>query len=167
MAQRLKGPRIWLEDREGRPSLWMIRDGKWKYSTKTDDRAKAEAALARYMGSPKHFRMTKVKRRKRLKPNDLLWIYAIEIAAEGKPVKIGLAQSVKARMWNLQVSCPFPMILLASVPINREVERFVHQHLEPFRMRGEWFARTPEVDAVIDAIANDRVEALVIPRLAA
>ena len=167
MPQLNKGARLWSESRDGRDAIWQIRHGKWKYSTGTRDLAKAEAALARYLGSPKHFRMTKVNRRKRLKPNDVLWMYAVEVAAEGRPVKIGLAQNVKARMWNLRVSCPFPMNLLACVPINREIERAVHRHLEPFRIRGEWFTRTPEVDAVIDAIANDRVELLVIPRLAA
>jgi len=75
-------------------------------------------------------------------------IYVIE-AGDGGPVKIGVAVNPKSRLRELQTGNPEKLRLLAEVDLADEYERLAHVWLKEFRMEGEWFRRTPEVDAAI------------------
>jgi DNA-binding XRE family transcriptional regulator len=84
------------------------------------------------------------------------FIYAIGI--EGMAcVKIGkTAGSVEKRLMMLQTGQPALLILLASVPVNKDIHRIekaIHHFLATDRQRGEWFAV---------AINQGQLEALIL-----
>lgn len=69
-------------------------------------------------------------------------IYAI--GAQGTPwVKIGCTHiPVEERLRTLQIGQPFPLHLIAAVPVEadmRRIEKYVHDFLSAERRRGEWF----------------------------
>lgn len=167
MPQVRKGPRLYLYNRKGRDSTWIIRDDAKQIWLCTADFSEAQKCLERYLANPKTFRTKVTEKKPRRKPSDVLWIYAVEVGAEDRPIKIGVAAHVPTRFSCLQVSSPFPLKLLASMPVTREMERRIHRKLQPFRIRGEWFRRTPEVETAVAAIANDALEVIFIPRLVA
>ncbi len=51
MPRPSKGARLYLRKRKGRASVWIIRDGTAQFSTGTDSRRKADAALATYIAT--------------------------------------------------------------------------------------------------------------------
>lgn len=55
--------------------------------------------------------------------------------------KIGLTDDVKKRVNGLQVGCPFDIRIVKSWRSNdaRVEERRIHQLLEAYHVRGEWF----------------------------
>lgn len=65
---------------------------------------------------------------------------------EFRPVKIGFTRySVTERMMRLQTGCPYEFKLLAFFPCGREIEKLLHEVLEDYHVRGEWF-EIPEGD---------------------
>jgi DNA-binding NtrC family response regulator len=57
-------------------------------------------------------------------------------------VKIGIAFDVQARMKALQTASPMEIRLLAHTVTSfaADLERSLHQHLNKYRVRGEWFS---------------------------
>jgi hypothetical protein len=76
------------------------------------------------------------------------FLYFVQDA--GGPVKIGIAANPWNRFKNLQVANPRRLTLLAVVPATADLERLLHSILRPDRIRGEWFASTPRVLAVVE-----------------
>jgi ribosome-binding protein aMBF1 (putative translation factor) len=83
--------------------------------------------------------------------------YVYAIGAEGTSlVKIGCAKMVEKRLKTLQTGQPFPLYVLAAVPVAEDIHRIekqVHAFLAEERRRGEWFA--VEMDTA-------RLEALIV-----
>jgi hypothetical protein len=68
------------------------------------------------------------------------FLYAIQADAPSGPIKIGVAIRPEARLEQLQIGCPYPLTLVASIPATVRIERQIHKHLAPHRKAGEWFA---------------------------
>lgn len=82
-------------------------------------------------------------------PPDAGYLYAIQ--AEGTPyVKIGSTTgAVETRLKVLQTGQPFPLRIVAVVPLDRplrDIESEVHTLLGPYRQHGEWFALRMHAD---------------------
>lgn len=91
---------------------------------------------------------------------------------ESGPLKIGVAKDPLERALNLQTGCPYPLRVLASYRIGRDVffsERCFHKALAPYKLTGEWFAvalstvddlaseHLKTVDAMLAANAQQRL----------
>jgi hypothetical protein len=63
------------------------------------------------------------------------------------PIKIGWSQrDASGRLSQVQTGSPFPLTLLAQVPVSsRSVETVLHERLQLFWMRGEWFRNCQQV----------------------
>ncbi len=69
--------------------------------------------------------------------------------------KIGVAWSVKARIAQMQIGCPFPIVLIAEYYCLKAlvVEASLHWRFQKYRERGEWFKLPPEEAAAISDYA--------------
>lgn len=74
-------------------------------------------------------------------------IYFIQ-AGEG-PVKIGVAKNVEQRLAALQTAHYEPLRVLKTINGGLKAERQIHSRLSSFRLAGEWFKWTAEVQAII------------------
>lgn len=77
------------------------------------------------------------------------YVYFLQCGADG-PIKIGSAGDVRRRVAMLQIGCPFKLHLLFWFRCDEGcefdanfVERWIHKHAEPARIRGEWFDGPP------------------------
>lgn len=66
-------------------------------------------------------------------------------------VKIGFAARATHRFFSMLTGCPIPLSLLASMRGGPTVENQLHRRFAADRAHGEWFRRSPELDAVIAA----------------
>ena len=75
-------------------------------------------------------------------------------------VKVGIANSVRLRLTELQVGCPYELSVLASFPTNnaQRDERRLHRRWTAYATRGEWF-RVPyaELALVCSALSIEDV----------
>ncbi len=69
-------------------------------------------------------------------------------------VKIGWSGNLRARMADLAVGSIRTLRLLAIVSGGPVMERHFHKTFAKQRIRGEWFERSPELDALIDELAT-------------
>jgi len=65
------------------------------------------------------------------------------------PVKIGFASRLAVRLKDLRLANAFPLEVLASVEGPPCLERQYHRRFASARLHGEWFTRTPEIEAEI------------------
>lgn len=83
-------------------------------------------------------------------------VYFARIGEDG-PIKIGITScSPDYRISALQGACPWPVLLMGTVPGDRQREIFLHRLLADHRMRGEWFAPHPTVVETVSAIIEAR-----------
>jgi Meiotically up-regulated gene 113 len=81
-------------------------------------------------------------------------VYFIE-AGGTDLVKIGIAAAPKDRLRELQTASPHRLAMLATMPGGKPEESRLHRQFAASRATGEWFHRTPELDALIaDVIAG-------------
>lgn len=94
---------------------------------------------------------------KRRAPNKgATWIYIIGMDQPTPPVKIGIAQNVKARLGTLQTGSPVPLKVHHSCEVGtraRRLEGILHRRFYDRCVSGEWFNITP-------AEANDELQRL-------
>jgi hypothetical protein len=64
-------------------------------------------------------------------------------------IKICYARDIRKRMRRLSTGCPAPLRLLGTFPGGLEIERHYHKRLAACRAHGEWFRRSPALDAVL------------------
>lgn len=92
--------------------------------------------------------------KQRLKPHqiDVCYVYVIGMR-EGDTVlpysKIGIAQNIKRRLEGMATSSPFDLFCAyshacESRKLALDAESVAHKHLDRFRVRGEWFAISPD-----------------------
>lgn len=73
--------------------------------------------------------------------------------ADGGPIKIGYGWRPADRLRGAQVGNPRPLRLLGSISGGRALERAWHLRFQTDRIRGEWFAASPDlVDAIEGAL---------------
>lgn len=149
MPRQSKGPRLWLRPERNRgargveSAVWLIRDDGKEFSTRCGecDRLGAEAALFTYI--------------KNCSPSAKLgtYIYFLTAKAEGFPIKIGITTNRFSRFSAIQTSLPYELDIIGFWPIrDQSVERALHSKFDRFRLRGEWFQRSDELLAFIDAL---------------
>lgn len=80
------------------------------------------------------------------------FVYFIQ-AASG-PIKIGRAADARVRLAEIQTGSHEELVLLATVPGGRVVERQLHQRFAEHRIRGEWFAPAADILAEIERARN-------------
>ena len=83
-------------------------------------------------------------------------IYAIQSGDAG-PIKFGVADNPESRLGELQTGNPQPLRLLAACAVHRRNEALVHRHLIVDHIRGEWFAPTERVMALVEVIKRQAV----------
>lgn len=81
-------------------------------------------------------------------------LYAILDPGKPRAIKLGIANDVRARLGQAQVTNPRDLVLLAYCPATENLERFIHAYLAYWRIRGEWFCVCPEVLAIVELIAS-------------
>jgi hypothetical protein len=81
------------------------------------------------------------------------------IAAEDGPVKIGVATKPKNRLKELQTSHHQRLAILATCDGDVELEKAYHKRFAAHRLSGEWFERSPEIQAEIDRLSSGGVNA--------
>lgn len=67
----------------------------------------------------------------------------------GLPVKVGYTVNVATRLDELQVACPYRLMLLRLVPGDTRLEDELHKLYGEKRIRGEWFALN-ETDVLVN-----------------
>jgi hypothetical protein len=78
------------------------------------------------------------------------------VGGETGPVKIGFTQQpIKARLVCIQNGSPIKLHVLATLNCTRINERFYHERFAAHRLHGEWFERTPEIQAEIDRLSRN------------
>lgn len=83
-----------------------------------------------------------------------MFVYFLKTEASPPLVKIGKARSPLHRVSVLQTGCPYELRLLGTVACRSDadalsMEHLMHSKLWGFRVRGEWFAYTDAVAAII------------------
>jgi hypothetical protein len=76
-------------------------------------------------------------------------VYVMQ-ATWGGPVKIGFSTDLAGRLDALQGGYPWTLCVRRWFTGTFEDERELHQRLDVYRMRGEWFEDTEEVWRVVD-----------------
>lgn len=79
------------------------------------------------------------------------WVYFLQFGKNG-PIKIGRSYNPVSRARDLNATSPVELTLLGAIKsrnMERE-EREIHDSLNPFRVRGEWFDQV----AVLTAMKN-------------
>lgn len=79
-------------------------------------------------------------------PRQTIVTYVVQRGDDG-PVKIGRARDLTKRMESLQTGCAESLSVLRT--IRGDHEKVLHAACAPFRLRGEWFAPSPEFFAAL------------------
>ncbi|MDV9201703.1 GIY-YIG nuclease family protein [Streptomyces sp. Wh19] len=66
------------------------------------------------------------------------WVYLVG-AVEARPVKIGTASNVAARLRDLQCGSPVRLHVMWQTRGGRDLELALHQRFSDYRVHGEWF----------------------------
>lgn len=88
-------------------------------------------------------------------PTDL---YFIECQCAERHIKIGVSVNVLVRLVNMRAHCPYELKLLKAAPGDAHLEIELHQRFAGDRVRGEWFRRSPELLAYIDALPSPEMK---------
>jgi len=76
------------------------------------------------------------------------------ISSDDGPIKIGSTWDVRKRLSNLQTASPHKLKILATTGGGNFMEIHYHGRFKEHRIRGEWFARHPDVMAEIERLAK-------------
>jgi hypothetical protein len=77
------------------------------------------------------------------------------IGSENGPIKIGISANPRARLGNLQTGHHDRLDLLATCEGGMDREKKYHQQFAAHRINGEWFERTPEIEAEINRLNQE------------
>lgn len=102
-----------------------------------------EKAFAGFDPPPTKFKMPP--------PNFIVYF----VGGETGPVKIGWTQQpIKARLKCIQNGSPVKLHVLATANRHRIAEKHYHRQFAAHRLHGEWFERSPEIQAEIDRLTS-------------
>jgi hypothetical protein len=77
------------------------------------------------------------------------------VGGDDGPVKIGWTQQpIKERLKCIQNGSPVKLRVLAITPGRRIQEKFYHREFAQFRLHGEWFERSAEIEAEIQRLTS-------------
>lgn len=71
------------------------------------------------------------------------------VAAPNGLIKIGTTGNIEWRLASLNFQSPVPLTLLVTTKGSHMAEREYHRRFASARAHGEWFTRTPEIEAEI------------------
>jgi excisionase family DNA binding protein len=74
------------------------------------------------------------------------------IGGDHGPIKIGRAMNPEGRLRDLQCGYPYELKILAACEGSAGVEQGYHRQFASCRLSGEWFERTPDLEAEIARI---------------
>lgn len=80
------------------------------------------------------------------------WVYLVG-TRQARPVKIGVASDVEARIVELQTGSPLPLYLIWKTRGGQSLERDLHERFGSYRIHGEWFDLGDENPAAVVASA--------------
>lgn len=80
------------------------------------------------------------------------------IGGEDGPVKIGFTDNLPKRLKALQSHSPVPLQVLAVTGGGIFAEMEYHERFAQHRLHGEWFERTPEIEAEIERLSSPHVK---------
>jgi len=78
-------------------------------------------------------------------------VYFIQESAIGA-IKIGATGNLKRRLDMLRVHSPHEVSVLACVPGDERLEKYLHDRFRSSRIRGEWYRATPELFVCIEEL---------------
>jgi hypothetical protein len=78
-------------------------------------------------------------------------VYFVRRADGEGPVKIGCSQSPLTRLAQLTYWAPYPLVLVASVPGDEQLERRFHAKFAADHSHSEWFQPSQELSRVVAA----------------
>jgi predicted GIY-YIG superfamily endonuclease len=75
-----------------------------------------------------------------------MYVYMIRCCNKDGFIKIGVAKNIAKRLENLQIGCPYPLKLIASIRCESvkhaySMESNLHGLFKKQRIRGEWFRK--------------------------
>lgn len=81
------------------------------------------------------------------------YVYFAQVQPDhGGPIKIGFTKEhPSSRLKSIQVGCPWPITLRGYARGPMSLERQLHRRFEAYRMEGEWFLPSEELQQVADA----------------
>ena len=82
--------------------------------------------------------------------------YVYFISWDDGPIKIGMAANISRRLAGLQGCCPYKLRVLAFIDGGRGLEAEYHAEFAADRLMGEWFERTPALEAEIARIVSGK-----------
>lgn len=74
------------------------------------------------------------------------------IGADHGPVKIGKAMNPEGRLRDLQCGYPYELKILALVEGSTGIEQGYHRKFAGYRLNGEWFERSPDLEREIERL---------------
>jgi hypothetical protein len=72
------------------------------------------------------------------------------------PIKIGISCDPQGRCAAMQIGMPDEMVVLATTPGNRRLEKAYHERFGFAHLRGEWFERHPMLLAEIERLKTEQ-----------
>jgi hypothetical protein len=67
-------------------------------------------------------------------------------------IKIGYSKDVRKRLTDLSNMASSPVELIAVLPGDRELEKYLHRTFKPDRVHGEWFKPSSEIKRFLECI---------------
>jgi hypothetical protein len=77
----------------------------------------------------------------------------VYFARSGRQVKIGIATNPRSRVQAMQTARP-GIKLLGDISGGRRLEEQLHRRFSEFRITGEWFRLTEEIEQIIKELLN-------------
>jgi hypothetical protein len=82
-------------------------------------------------------------------------VYFVQEGGSGA-IKIGATGNIKNRLDMLRVNSPHEMNLVASVPGDERLEKYLHTRFKDSNVRGEWFRPTSKLFECIEELKQGR-----------
>jgi hypothetical protein len=84
------------------------------------------------------------------------FVYFIKPIGMDGPIKIGCSKRPMGRLANLTLWSPSPLEILATIPGDAFLERKLHVYFASAHLHSEWFAASPELQALIAGLINGK-----------
>lgn len=74
----------------------------------------------------------------------------IYFVAQKDKIKIGTTNNINQRLKNLSTSSPHPLVLLATMDGDKEIEKQLHFRFHKYKVCREWFSCSEEIKQFIN-----------------